>query len=52
MADYKSVRSPYFIMKKEILWESDTADESEVNRMEAEHIRIFNSTNPNVGYNR
>ncbi len=50
-ADYLNVKIPSFTLKKEILWESETADESEVSRREAQYIAIFDSTNPKIGYN-
>ena len=41
-----------FTIRKEILWESETATDEEVNRKEVELIRVFSSNNPSVGYNR
>lgn len=41
-----------FTIHKEILWESETATEKEVNKKEIEFIRFFNSNDPNIGYNR
>ncbi len=51
-ADYKNVKTPHFVIKKEILWESETADDEDVAKREAAYIRIFNSDNPKIGYNR
>jgi len=51
-ADYKNVKTPCFTLKKEILWESETADDEDVARREAAYIRIFDSDNPKIGYNR
>lgn len=51
-ADYVNIRISNFTLKKEILWESETADESELSRREAQYIAIFGSTNPRIGYNR
>lgn len=39
-------------IRKEILWESDTALKAEVSRKEAELILALGSNNPEVGYNR
>lgn len=39
-------------IRKEILWESDTASKAEVSRKEAELIVALGSNNPEVGYNR
>lgn len=50
--DYKNVKIPHFTLKKEILWESETASDAEVGKREAAYIRIFDSANPKIGYNR
>jgi hypothetical protein len=39
-------------VRKEILWESETATDQEVNSKEVEYIRSFRSNNPAIGYNR
>ena len=41
-----------FTIRKEILWESETAIDEDVNRKEVELIRAFSSNNPSVGYNQ
>jgi outer membrane protein assembly factor BamB len=41
-----------FTVRKEILWESDTATDSEVNLKEVEFIRQLRSNDPAIGYNR
>jgi hypothetical protein len=41
-----------FTIRKEILWESDTASDKEINLKEIEYIKTFNSNNPAVGYNQ
>lgn len=41
-----------FTIRKEILWESSTASQSEVNQREIEFIRRFRSNDPSVGYNQ
>lgn len=41
-----------FTIRKEILWESETATNSEVNLKEVEYILAFSSNNPLIGYNR
>jgi hypothetical protein len=51
-SDYKNVKISCFVLKKEVLWESETADDTEVSRREAQYIEIFNSNNPGIGYNR
>ena len=41
-----------FTIRREILWESETASDHEVNAMEVEFIRSRKSNDPAVGYNR
>ena len=41
-----------FTIRKEILWESETASDKEVNLKEVEFIRCFKSNDPAIGYNR
>lgn len=44
-------RSDYTI-RKQILWESDTASEKELSAMEIKCIREHHSNDPEIGYNR
>lgn len=41
-----------FTIRKEILWESETATDSDVSRKEVEYIKLYGSNNPNIGYNQ
>ena len=41
-----------FTVRRDILWESETASDSEVNAKEIEFILLLRSNDPNVGYNR
>jgi hypothetical protein len=41
-----------FTIRKEILWESETATESEARAKEIELIRATGANNPAIGYNR
>ena len=41
-----------FSAKKEILWESETATDNELNQKEVEFINQFRSNDPAIGYNR
>jgi hypothetical protein len=41
-----------FTIRKEILWESASASDQEVNRKEAELLAQHCSNNPRVGYNQ
>ena len=40
-----------FNIRKEILWESETATTNEVNQKEIEFILKYHSNNPAIGYN-
>jgi hypothetical protein len=41
-----------FTIRKEILWESESATDSEVRAIESRLIRETGANNPDVGYNR
>jgi hypothetical protein len=41
-----------FTIRKEILWESETASDKEVNMKEVEYINAFKSNDPAIGYNQ
>jgi hypothetical protein len=41
-----------FSVKREILWESETATDVEVNVKEVEFIRALKSNDPKIGYNQ
>jgi len=47
----KEIRMDYSV-RKQILWESDTATDEEVAEKEVEFIRQYGSNNPEIGYNR
>lgn len=50
--DFTREQKRNFTIRKEILWESETATDKEVNRKDIELIRKYRSNNPNIGYNR
>jgi hypothetical protein len=50
--DFTREQKRNFIVRKEILWESETASDREVSLKEVELIRQFKSNDPNVGYNQ
>lgn len=50
--DYTKEQRQDFTIRREILWESETASENEVNQKEVELINSFKSNNPAVGYNQ
>ena len=41
-----------FVVRREVLWESETASDAEVSATEVELIRAHRANDPNVGYNR
>lgn len=41
-----------FTIRKEILWESESAADTEVRAMETKLIRDTGANNPDIGYNR
>ncbi len=41
-----------FTVRREILWESDTASDGEVRQKEIEFIRRLKANDPAIGYNR
>jgi len=41
-----------YTVRKQILWESETATDSELSEKEVEYIRQCQSHNPEIGYNR
>ncbi|MBN1967768.1 MAG: GIY-YIG nuclease family protein [Candidatus Delongbacteria bacterium] len=51
-ADFTNEQKMNFSITKEILWESENADDSEVNKKEVEYIKKFDSNNPDIGYNK
>lgn len=50
--DFSREEKRDFTIRKQILWESDTASDKEVNKKEVEYIKFYESNNPNIGYNR
>lgn len=51
-ADFTRDERRDFKIRKEILWESDTATDSDVRIREVELIRQRRSNDPGIGYNR
>ena len=41
-----------FTIRKQILWRSETANDSEVNSLELKYIQQLQANNPSIGYNR
>lgn len=50
--DFAPVDKRDFTIRKEILWESETATDQEVNRKEVEFITEFSANDLAIGYNR
>ncbi|VTQ00384.1 GIY-YIG nuclease family protein [Sphingobacterium daejeonense] len=50
-ADFTEEQMMDFTIRKQILWESYTDDIKEVNKVEVELIRKYQSNNPEIGYN-
>ena len=51
-ADFTRDECRDFTIRKEILWESETATNAELTQKEVEFITALRSNDPNVGYNR
>lgn len=49
--DFTREEQREFTITKEILWESKTATDHEVNQKEIEFITKYHSNNPEIGYN-
>jgi hypothetical protein len=50
-ADFTEEERGDFTIRREILWQSDTASESEVRAKEIEFIHSLRSNDPAIGYN-
>jgi len=50
--DFTREQRQDFTIRKEILWESETASDAEVNLKEVKYLRLFRSNDPVIGYNR
>jgi hypothetical protein len=50
--DFTRKQRADFIIRKEIIWESDTASDSEVTKKELEFIKKLRSNDPEIGYNQ
>ena len=51
-ADFSDEEKKDFTIRREILWQSNEATQSEVNKKEVELIIKHKSNNPEIGYNR
>jgi hypothetical protein len=51
-ADFTREQRRDFTIRREILWESENATDSEVNIKEVEYIKAFHSNDLAIGYNQ
>jgi hypothetical protein len=51
-ADFTREQRQDFTIRREILWESETATDAEANKKELEYIKALKSNDPAIGYNR
>ena len=50
--DFTNEQRRDFTIRKEVLWESDSATDGEVAMKEVELIRAMRANDPSIGYNR
>jgi len=50
--DFTAEQKRDFTIRKQIIWESETATETEVDKMEREMILKHRSNEPEIGYNQ
>jgi len=50
--DFTREQKRDFVIRKETLWESETASDSDVNQKEVEFIQKLRSNEPTIGYNQ
>ena len=50
--DFTEDEKRVFTITREILWQSDSASDEEVNKKEVEYIMQYQSNNPKIGYNQ
>lgn len=51
-ADFAREQRRDFSIRKELLWESETATDAEVRQKELEYILVLRANDPAIGYNR
>ena len=50
--DFSEIEMFDFTIRKQIVWSSETASDSEVAKVESKYIKEFKSNNPKIGYNQ
>jgi len=51
-ADFTPEQRRDMMIRREIIWESETATDAEVRQREIEHIIALRSNDPGIGYNK
>jgi hypothetical protein len=51
-ADFTREERQSFTIRRDILWESEIASQSEVTQKEVELIKLYRSNDPTIGYNK
>jgi hypothetical protein len=50
--DFTAEQRKSFIIRRDVIWESDSASDAEVRAAEIELIKQHQSNNPDIGYNQ
>lgn len=50
--DFTKEQRADFTIRRQIIWESETASDNEVRKKEMEFIKLHKSNNPEIGYNQ
>ena len=50
--DFTEEEKKKFLIIKEILWETNEDNNSEINKKEVEYIISYDANDPNIGYNK
>ncbi|MBI2661596.1 GIY-YIG nuclease family protein [Candidatus Woesearchaeota archaeon] len=50
--DFTKEQKKDFTIRREIIWESKDATDTEVNKKEVEFILLYKSNDPSIGYNQ
>ena len=50
--DFTREQRRHFTIRKEIIWESETASNQEINLKEMEYILLHKANHPTIGYNQ
>ena len=50
--DFSEAERKDFIIRREIIWETNEESNDEINAKEVYYIKFYESNNPKIGYNR